>query len=897
MSKLFGRIKDAGRGRWTELLLSAGFLRVQLSGRGQPCPKCGGEDRFNAAKNVDATGAVYCRKCFNGSSNLKPGDGIATVAWMLNLTNGEAAQWLAEQLGVQTHSTQTKASTEPTDVIAAVCHDKRMPVEALRQFGVTEAKRGKSDYPVARVNVYNDAGEVHSYFDLAVGEKGWLKRGKGSSGMFFPSRLPVAGETWLLVEGVKDAAALIGLGFNAAGMPTSRLNASFARLFAGVNVIIVHDLDTAGITGADFSASNLLGIAKSVKVARLSGAIKETSGDDVRDVLLRTDGEASLRQSILDAVDWEPRLEGDESDDRPQVLVTLDESKVTRSVLYWLGQLGWNSPWIRPELREELRLYVRGGVLTQVHRSEEVDSNGQLRMRSVPRAVIRERVTQACCLYKEQEQNGNIEMILMRPPSWLLESIYQRGNYGGSMRPLAGIVQSPTLRLDGSIVQLPGYDNQTGLIYQPIGQFPKIPDQPTREDALKAAEELLEVLADFPMRDDTDRSAWLAMVLSMIGRTCIDGYVPLFAVTANVRGAGKSLLVDAATLIAYGQRAGRQAFTRDEDEMRKIITSVGLAGIPCVLFDNLDTQLGGAALDAAITSSIWSDRILGQSKMTEDMPLKTIWAATGNNMTFGTDVGRRVLPIRLQSQLEQPEDRSGFKHPDLLAWVSEFRPRLAAAALTILRAYFVAGCPKQCGGDWGSFEPWSAVIRGSLVWAGQADPLLTRKLAQESDDTISLLGKLITGLEAVDQSEFGVTSRDIGQLGLEFKQDQTGLEALAEAVAEICGGRFNAQRFGNQVRSLKGRVWQGRYIDSETAHGGVARWVIKRVNGGDGWGGGSDSPAIQKVISSSTDDTITNIDGDLSRLEKTNSDRGEISPPCPPVPPDCDNGQIDYLES
>jgi hypothetical protein len=28
----------------------------------------------------------------------------------------------------------------------------------------------------------------------------------------------------------------------------------------------------------------------------------------------------------------------------------------------------------------------------------------------------------------------------------------------------------------------------------------------------------------------------------MIGRSCIDGYVPLFAITANIRGAGKSLL-------------------------------------------------------------------------------------------------------------------------------------------------------------------------------------------------------------------------------------------------------------------------------------------------------------------------------------------------------------------
>ena len=75
--------------------------------------------------------------------------------------------------------------------------------------------------------------------------------------------------------------------------------------------------------------------------------------------------------------------------------------------------------------------------------------------------------------------------------------------------------------------------------------------------------------------------------------------------------------------------------------------------------------------------------------------------------TYGGAV--RPLAGVVQSPLETPEDRSGFRHPDLLSWIEAERPRLAVAALTILRAYFVAGCPSQTGGDWGSFERWSAV--------------------------------------------------------------------------------------------------------------------------------------------------------------------------------------------
>jgi putative DNA primase/helicase len=375
------------------------------------------------------------------------------------------------------------------------------------------------------------------------------------------------------------------------------------------------------------------------------------------------------------------------------------------------------------------------------------------------------------------------------------------------------------------------------------------------------------------------------MVLSMIGRSCIDGYVPLFAVTANIRGAGKSLLVDAATLIAYGHRAGRKAFTRDDDEIRKVITAVALAATPSVLFDNLDIQLGGAALDAAITSSTWSDRVLGQSRMTGDLPMRTVWLATGNNMAFGSDVGRRVLPIRLQSPLETPEDRSGFRHPDLLSWIEAERPRLAVAALTILRAYFVAGCPSQAGGDWGSFERWSAVIRGSIVWAGGADPLPTRRAALTGDDTAALLGKLIVGIETADPSGVGLTTKEIERKTFGTQADDADHEALAEAVFEICGERFNGRKFGRRVRGFAERVWQGRYIEADSARGGVARWRVRRADGGFGGFGGSNSRREDSNAKCLSAETAAGDDGKPNRHTESDPGQAKTNPPNQPNPP------------
>jgi hypothetical protein len=595
-------------------------------------------------------------------------------------------------------------------------------------------------------------------------------------------------------------------------------------------------------------------------------------GEGGRDVLREPDGEKYVRDSITNAVAGKFIPAAGKDDKRPDVIVTLNEADVADEVVRHLGKLGWDSPSIGAKSSESVRLFVRGGVLVHAVESDDVGAEGRLAVRDLPPCLVRERITQACNLLTEKETKDGVKVVPIRPPGWLIDVVYRRGSYGGAVQPLIDIIESPTIRVDGSIFQTPGYDRQTGLILRSSTSFPPVPESPTQSDAKNALDMLLEVLADFPMFDDADRSAWVSMVLSMIGRSCIDGCVPLFAITANIRGAGKSLLVDAATLIAYGRQASRKAFTGDDEEMRKTITAIAIGALPSVLFDNLDVQLGGAALDAALTSSTWSDRVLGQSRMTGDLPIRTIWSATGNNMTFGSDVGRRVLPIRLQSSLEKPENRSGFAHPNLLAWIESKRPQLAVAALTILRAYHVAGRPIQSGGEWGSFESWSATIRGAIVWAGGADPLPTRETALAGDDTVALLGKLIAGIEQADHSGIGLKTNEIQRKICGSQGDFEENEPLAEAVFEICGEHFNARLFGRRVRGFVGRVYGGKYIEAVPAGGGVCRWRVRLASGGFGGLGGSNS-----TQSDSTSCTSQDGNGGFGGLNPSSSDSESVS--------------------
>lgn len=844
-------VKIAARGRCGDIIAALTPLSSEVLSKGRsdhPCTVCNSkstiwpDDRDGGANEH---GRVACRNC---TDDKPTGDIIDTVATFAGLgSQGESAKLIADYLGL---SVSEAAGVSPVklDLVEAVAKAKRMPVDAFRQFGVEVAQRvfnGRKT-EVVRVPVYNADGEVHSHFDMTSKDKGFFKRGVGNSGLLFPGRLPKPGEIWMLVEGVEDAAALVGMGYSACGLNTSFLSSKYVKLFAGVHIITVADLDEPGQRGAAKTGGNLVGIAASVKAARLPGEIVATKGDDVRDCIAR-DGVDSVRDAIDNAHLWQPRDGEPPKDDRPEETLTLRYAWHCDQVTKYLGKLGWESSWIPERKRESRKLYQRGGELVEAVDEVTTDATvkggkisvakGTPRIRALPIQQLPLRIADACQLLIEREKNEELVVEAVPPPRWLVDGIHTSGNYGSAVRPLDGIVTAPTLRIDGSILQTPGWDRQTGLLFRPSMSFAKVPENPSRDEAKAAGGRLIGVVADFPFFTAADRSAWLTMLLSMIGRPCIAGHVPLFATTANIRGAGKSMLVDVASLIAYGHGAARTPYTSDDDEMRKRITAIAIEAAPAVLLDNIDRPIGGAALDAALTAERWKDRELQHSRNI-DLPMKAVWAATGNNLQFRSDVARRVLPIRLDSPLEKPEERTGFQHADLLGWVRSHRGELVTDALTILRAYFVAGCPVQSGGTFGSFENWSHVIRGAVVWAGLADPMDTRETAEADDQSSAIVRGLMGGLLEIDDTGDGMTCREIitAMNGADIDRYPTMREVIAESATNR--GVADARKLGYVLRRYRGRVSGGFRLTATTAHGGRLSWSAERVRGGDGCDGG-----------------------------------------------------------
>jgi hypothetical protein len=483
--------------------------------------------------------------------------------------------------------------------------------------------------------------------------------------------------------------------------------------------------------------------------------------------------------------------------------------------------------------------FQRGGSLVRIIRDDSPATKG-IRRPMIPRievlppALLRERLAANAEWVKLRETDSGTVPKPEHPPSWCVSAVHARGSWPG-VRHLEAVVDYPVLRPDGTILSRPGYDPDTGLLLHLVEQQLLFPENPSKDDAVKACDDLLEVVCDFPFERDEHRAAWLAALLTPLARFAFSGPAPLFLVDANVRGAGKGLSLHAIAKIVTGEQFPIATYTDDQEELRKRITSLAMGGDRLVLLDNVIGNFGKAVLDAALTGTSWKDRILGGNRIYE-RPLYVSWFATGNNVTIGGDTPRRICPIRLESPHARPEERHIFRHPNLLAWVGENRSRLLAAALTILRAYFVAGCPDQNLPAWGSYEGWSALVRSAVVWVGMPDPRRACVSLQDQADVAAVhMETLLDCWQQMDPEGHGLTAAQvIDAIYPKQSQSQSSVPAFhsdMKAVLDTILAKPDSRSLGNSLRTYKRRVFGERYLDQAGKQKRAVRWAVFPVSG------------------------------------------------------------------
>jgi hypothetical protein len=456
----------------------------------------------------------------------------------------------------------------------------------------------------------------------------------------------------------------------------------------------------------------------------------------------------------------------------------------------------------------EFRIYERGGLLVQpaVQAADDNASNavwrraGTVTLKVLGVPALRDILTRAMCFQKplKPKQDGPEPLDC---PKLVAEVLLARA---GDLRvpQLLGIVEAPILRPDGSTLSDPGYDEATALYLFSSAPWSPVPERSTLEDARAAVSVLLEPFAQFPFVTEGDRAVLVAAILTTLQRRLLFS-APMFAFDAPVQGSGKSLLADCVSLIGTGHPPTCVvAPVRNDDEWRKLLTTVLLSGDSVIAIDNVIKPLDSAALAKVLTQPTHDDRILATNSRAST-PTNVTFLCTGNNLTFSGDMPTRVVGSRINPAVECPEERQ-FAIPDLRAHIVRNRRALVQAALTILRAHFVAGRPVMGLKPFGRFEQWSREIRAAVVWAGLPDPCITRdRIVAENPERSAAAALLIAWFH-----RFGHEPVSLARIVNEAEA-HPDLKSVLLEVAAGDKGAIAPRRLGWWCRKQKDRVRSG----------------------------------------------------------------------------------------
>jgi hypothetical protein len=794
------------------------------------CP-CHDGDSVDVLAVSDA-GEIYCHKC-----EAKTGDVLKALGFSGQRTGGRKPKLTIDGRQVTLHDSEQSAIDGIT-------------------WSVFQ-KVGGAERAADRVHRYHDAAEQHIgtvlLWKFADGQKetrqirrhegGWVAKGMTEPRPLYHLPEVIDSDSVVVCEGEKSADALRVIGIEAT-TPTQGAKSPGKTdwsVLAGKNVTISVDNDDAGREFGKAVIDLIRDVAAEIRVVELKDDWPELpeKGDaaDWVEQFADIDGEALQKRfdalpdhrETIDAIVVKKKSQRQiEISGLPKIEITLNEKAVNDRVIQLITNRG--------------DVYDCNASLASIINEQLPGEPDRKRIQTIGLPGLREVISETMLFFEvSQDKEGNEVEKLSRVPRWCHEAILVRG-FWPDLPVLRRIVSSPVLRSDGTVIQNAGYDENSGLYLDLVDEFPLIKESPNSADVQTAVDMLFDVVVDFPFRDAASKSAWLASLFTPLAREAYRGCTgPLFLFDANVRGSGKSLLGDINGLVVTGREATRLASPKDDDEARKRITALVTGSDQIVLIDNIAGRFGSAALDAALTGITWQDRKLGHSELIE-APLRMAWYGSGNNVILAADTARRVCHIRLESPLENPEDRDGFKYPDIRRHVRRNRPALLAAALTVLRGFIAAGRPDQKLKPWGSFEGWSDLVRGAIVWAGLADPGETRtELRATSDSEASGLRQMLLAVDQVDADSHGLRTSDMLKIaqGREPSYSADDRDCMAEAAETFCGlqiMKLTTQRLGNRLSHFRNRVIDGMAFDC-TVKRGSNYWAVTQSGGPGGPGG------------------------------------------------------------
>jgi putative DNA primase/helicase len=706
------------------------------------------------------------------------------------------------------------------------------------------------------------------------GNGGWIWKTAGTQ--LVPYRLPeviaavAAGRTIYIAEGEKGVHALESIGLVGTCSPGGAGNwrAEYNQVFVGADVVILPDNDPQATTpdgeprwhpdgrpvlpGQDHAADvarNLSGVARRVRVVMLPGLpIK----GDVADWVAAGGTADAMATIIAEAPDFEAAPELAEEIPEPppwiddpgyQQAQDSDPQARRRTIQVIAGKIAETATIAELALLDSgIPLYQRGQSLVRPAMQEVPASKGRSTIAACFAKLTRPGAVDIMARASEWTRfDGRAKKIVnIDPPPAIADVLLSR--FGEWTFPtVKGVITTPTLRPDYSILCEPGYDAETRLYLMPDKALvmPDIPEHPTKEDAAEAIDLLTALLVNFPFVSEVDRSVALSALITPVCRGAM-AVSPLHAFRANTAGTGKSFIADVASAITSGRPCPVISAGRNMDEMDKRLVGLLLSGSPIVSIDNVNGSIGSDLLCQAAERPLLRLRGLGKSDIIEVESNATIFA-NGNGFAVEGDMTRRTLVSDLDAEMERPELRTFDFDP--VERVLANRGKYVAAALTVVRAFVQSG-KKPDIPPLASYGDYTNAVRGALVWLGKADPAESMERAREDDPELSALRAVMTqwtqqiGLNVAATAKVFIQKAELHQ-----RDDETGRQLpeylnpeLRDALLSIAAGRMgiDSAKFGYWLRAKKGRITtlpeagRVRFEPAGVSHGS-ARWKLATV--------------------------------------------------------------------
>ena len=802
-------VKARAAGHWAHVVRSLCSVDPEvLNGRKQPCPKCGGHDRFRVFDDFNATGGFICNQCKNETN----GDGLALVQWLNGWTFEETVDKVGELLtsadppaAVPERRKDTRTLEDKWRrrvlgesarhaIIAQWCGYRRPtdPTAAIQtgaQLGCWPANRHSQDVVVfpgklsaAGDNVaylmYREDGDDFPATDYHSKRKTHLVAGSRNSWVAIGGWDRVAAAAVVVrVEGIPDGLALLPIlpanwavvsptcGAGWSSDPKRQLPLD---LFDGRVCVIAGDADTPGQDGLKKMAAAVRkrGESRGVWEAVLPYEVAATSGPDLRDWLAERPRDHAAFESIC--VDWIRKQDdvaavfGGDAAAVPDVVFRNWESGERKEVARAM-----------PELVAECQ-QITGGWPCRVGEQLFIDDGG-IRVLSNPSKLVAELGFHAKVDWRQKDG--------MATKSEFFEALAMRATE-----------------------------------YKAIEHSPHHPEMPEHYYACGDYESgdgrnLAWLMARLNPATDVDQYL-IVLMLATVFWGGPAGQRPAFVITADGRGAGKTTL--AAIAGALSQGFLDVSTKEDPAKIKERLLTPTARDKRIVQIDNIKAhKFSSAEVEAMITAPVISGRELYQGE--SQRPNTVLWLMTMNGVSMSKDVAQRSIIIRL----EKPPYSAEWQE-EVFSYIREHRREIVGDLLAFLRASAVK---LEQFSRWGVWErqvmarsrppEWDEEVVAAIFGA---ELETVRRVVRERQDACD-----------VDAEEAGLLEDHVAE-----RLDELGYDADVDVVwvPTSTMATWYGEVYGAGMRSTSRA---GRGVTQAIQEGSVTRLAVHKMKRGRGF--------------------------------------------------------------